>query len=88
MSPDLAANLLTDALFLATKVVAVLILPGLVTGLVISVFQAATQITEQTLSFLPRLLITLISVALASHWLIQELSDLFVRLYTAIPASL
>ena len=88
MSPDLAADLLTDALFLATKVVAVLILPGLVTGLIISVFQAATQITEQTLSFLPRLLITLISIALASHWLIQELSDLFVRLYTAIPGSL
>ena len=88
MDPDFAADLLTDALFLATKVVAVLILPGLVTGLIISVFQAATQITEQTLSFLPRLLITLVSIALASHWLIQELSDLFVRLYTAIPGSL
>ncbi|WP_281647154.1 flagellar biosynthetic protein FliQ [Parendozoicomonas sp. Alg238-R29] len=88
MEPDLAADLLTDALYLVTKIVAVLILPGLVTGLIISIFQAATQITEQTLSFLPRLLITLISMALASHWLIQELSDLFIRLYTSIPGFL
>ncbi len=85
MGPDIAADLLSDALFLATKVVALIILPGLIVGLIISIFQAATQITEQTLSFLPRLLITLISLALASHWVIRNLSDLFVRLYQAIP---
>ncbi|MCL6269535.1 flagellar biosynthetic protein FliQ [Sansalvadorimonas sp. 2012CJ34-2] len=85
MNPDLAADILRDALFLATKIVALLLLPGLITGLIISIFQAATQITEQTLSFLPRLLVTLVTIALASHWLIQELSDLFVRLYQAVP---
>ncbi len=88
MNPDIAADLLRDALFLSARVVALLIVPGLVAGLVISLFQAATQITEQTLSFLPRLLITLCTIALAGHWLIRELSEFFVNLYQLIPGSL
>ena len=85
MGPDQAVDLLSDALFLTAKIVGLVILPGLIVGLIISVLQAATQITEQTLSFLPRLLITLVSLALASPWIIQELSDLFSQLYHFIP---
>ena len=48
-------------------------------GLLVSVFQAATQINEQMLSFLPRLLITLGMLLFAGHWIIRTLSDLFVE---------
>jgi hypothetical protein len=52
-----------ECLKLVMLLVTVLVLPGLVVGLVVSLFQAATQINEQTLSFLPRLLVTLLAVA-------------------------
>ncbi|MCY4471584.1 MAG: flagellar biosynthetic protein FliQ [Kistimonas sp.] len=88
MAPDMAAELLGRTLFVVTRDVGLLLLPGLVTGLVISIVQAATQITEQTLSFLPRLLVTLATLIVAGRWLLGELSRLFVELYTAVPYSL
>ena len=55
-------SLFGDALSLVVIIVAVLVLPSLFVGLVVAVFQAATQVNEQTLSFLPRLIVTLISI--------------------------
>jgi len=77
-----------DALFLVVVAVAVLILPSLLVGLVVSVFQAATQINEQTLSFLPRLLTTLVTVMLAGPWLMREMTDSFERLLLIMPGLL
>ena len=59
--------------------------PGLLVGLVVAVFQAATSINEQTLSFLPRLLITIGALIVGGHWLTQELMDFFTRLVLLIP---
>ena len=53
--------------------VSAVIIPGLCVGLVVSVFQAATQINEQTLSFIPRLLIALMSLIFFSPWLLKML---------------
>ncbi|MEB0020116.1 flagellar biosynthetic protein FliQ, partial [Pseudomonas sp. RTB3] len=50
-------------------------------GLLVSVFQAATQINEQMLSFLPRLLITLGMLMFAGHWILRKLSDLFIETF-------
>jgi len=77
-----------DALFLVVVAVAVLIVPSLLVGLVVSVFQAATQINEQTLSFLPRLLTTLVTVMLAGPWLMREMTDSFERLLLMMPGLL
>jgi len=85
MTPDVAAGLFGDALFLVIKMVMVLVLPSLLVGLVISTFQAATQINEQTLSFLPRLIMTLLSIMIAGPWLIRELMDFMTRLMTNVP---
>ncbi len=74
-----------EALYLVVVSVAVLILPSLLVGLVVSVFQAATQINEQTLSFLPRLLATLLSVMALGPWLLGELVDAFRELMFMIP---
>ncbi|MBT8138982.1 MAG: flagellar biosynthesis protein FliQ [Gammaproteobacteria bacterium] len=76
MSPEMLAEIFGRALFLVVILVAAIILPSLLVGLLVSVFQAATQINEQTLSFLPRLLATLITVLLLGPWILQELLDM------------
>ncbi|MEZ5523980.1 MAG: flagellar biosynthesis protein FliQ [Pseudomonadales bacterium] len=85
MTPEVVAGLFGDALYLVVIMVAVLVLPSLLVGLVISTFQAATQINEQTLSFLPRLLVTLLTIMVAGPWLIRELMDFMTRLMVNVP---
>ncbi len=85
MTPGDVLSLFGDALFLVVIVVAVLVVPSLLVGLVVSVFQAATQINEQTLSFLPRLMATLVSVMAAGPWMMTELMELFAQLFAQIP---
>ena len=86
MTPEVVLDIFADAFFLTMVMVGLIVGPSLVVGLVVSMFQAATQINEQTLSFLPRLLITLATIMVAGPWLLQELIDLFNRLVTNIPA--
>lgn len=86
MTPEVAAGLFGDALFLVVTMVLVLVLPSLLVGLIISTFQAATQINEQTLSFLPRLLMTLLSIMVAGPWLIRELMDFMTQLMVNMPS--
>ncbi|HET9641803.1 MAG TPA: flagellar biosynthesis protein FliQ [Burkholderiaceae bacterium] len=81
ITPDNAADLVRESLQLVTLLVAVLIAPALVVGLIVSMFQAATQINEQTLSFLPRLLVTLAVLALAGPWMIGLLMDFCVSIF-------
>lgn len=88
MTPGDVLSLFGDALFMVVLIVAVVVVPSLLVGLMVSVFQAATQINEQTLSFLPRLLATLLSVMAAGPWIIGQLMDFFNRLFANIPALL
>jgi flagellar biosynthetic protein FliQ len=81
MSPEIAVDLVAEALQIVMLLVLVLVVPGLVTGLVVALFQAATQINEQTLSFLPRLLVTLLAVIVAGHWMTSTLMDYCVSIF-------
>jgi flagellar biosynthetic protein FliQ len=65
--------------------VAVIVLPSLVVGLIVAMFQAATQINEQTLSFLPRLLFTFLTLIWLGPWLVTQLIEFTDRLYRNIP---
>ncbi|ENM5730273.1 flagellar biosynthesis protein FliQ [Vibrio mimicus] len=85
MTPEMAVTLFSDAVWMIIIIVAVLVVPGLVVGLGIAVFQAATQINEQTLSFLPRLLATLLMVIFAGHWMLRKIMELFNYLFHNIP---
>ena len=85
MSPETVIDLFRDALMLVILLVSIMVVPSLLVGLVISMFQAATQINEQTLSFLPRLLTTLFMLILAGPWLLRELIDFTDRLARSIP---
>ena len=85
MTPEVAVDLFRDALWLTTLMVAVLVVPSLLVGLIVAMFQAATQINEQTLSFLPRLLVMLITLIVAGPWLVQKFMEYITNLYTSIP---
>ena len=85
MSAMYIGDLFQEALFLVFMIVSVLIVPSLLVGLVVATFQAATQINEQTLSFLPRLLVTIMSVIIAGPWLTTRVVDFARRIYMDIP---
>ncbi|MFA7552888.1 MAG: flagellar biosynthesis protein FliQ [Spongiibacteraceae bacterium] len=88
MTPEVVVDLFREALLLVILLVSVMVVPSLLVGLVISVFQAATQINEQTLSFLPRLITTLMMLVIAGPFLLSEVTDFTTRLVTSIPGLL
>jgi flagellar biosynthetic protein FliQ len=65
--------------------VGLLVMPSLLVGLVVAMFQAATQINEQTLSFLPRLLVMLLTLIVAGPWMVQQLMEYTQNLIMNIP---
>jgi flagellar biosynthetic protein FliQ len=85
MTPEVAVDLFRDALWLTTMMVAVLVVPSLLVGLVVAMFQAATQINEQTLSFLPRLLVMLVTLIVVGPWLVRTFMEYILSLYSSIP---
>ena len=62
-----------------------LLLASLLMGLMVSVFQAATQINEMTLTFIPKLLVMFVVLVLTGPWAMQLLVDFVARLYGSIP---
>ena len=85
MNPELAVELISDAVFTIISMLLVIIVPGLILGIIVAVVQAATSVQEQTLTFLPRMLLTLLMVVFAGHWLINTLVDWFANLSQIIP---
>jgi flagellar biosynthetic protein FliQ len=86
MGPEIYVDMLGDALLLVILLVCAIILPSLAVGLMVAIFQAATSINEQTLSFLPRLIVTLLALILGGHWLVQKVMDYTIRLIASIPS--
>ncbi len=85
MTNEIALQLFGEAFFLTMVMVAVIVGPSLAVGLIVATFQAATQINEQTLSFLPRLMITLATIMILGSWLLQNILDLFEGLMLRVP---
>lgn len=85
MTPEALIDIFREALTVIVIMVSAIVLPGLGIGLIVAVFQAATSINEQTLSFLPRLIVTLLALMLMGHWLVQTLMDFFVEMVNRIP---
>lgn len=85
MTPEIAVDLFREALWLTALIVGLLVLPSLMVGLLVAVFQAATQINEQTLSFIPRLLVMLLTLIWAGPWLVRELMEYTQTLVQNIP---
>jgi flagellar biosynthetic protein FliQ len=85
MTPEVAIDVVSEAIYLILLLVTLILVPGLIVGLIVSVFQAATQINEQTLSFLPRLLVTLFVVIAAGPFMMQKILDYSENLIRNIP---
>ncbi|EME00834.1 MULTISPECIES: flagellar biosynthesis protein FliQ [Stutzerimonas stutzeri subgroup] len=85
MTPEVAVDLFREGLWMTAMIVGVLVVPSLLVGLVVAMFQAATQINEQTLSFLPRLLVMLMTLIWAGPWLVRELMEYTQNLVQNIP---
>ncbi|MDP2243861.1 flagellar biosynthesis protein FliQ [Pseudomonas sp.] len=85
MTPEVAVDLFREALWLTAVIVAVTVVPSLLVGLMVAMFQAATQINEQTLSFLPRLLVILVTLIVLGPWLAQQMMEYTQNLIMNIP---
>ena len=85
MDPQVGLDVYGQAFLLIVIMVGAVMVPSLVIGLIVSVFQAATQINEQTLTFLPRLIVTILVIIYLGPWLLQELVDFTTQLFIDIP---
>lgn len=85
MTPETVLDIGRGALELLIVIIMVLLLPALAVGLLVSVFQAATQINEQTMSFIPKLLVTFGVLLFGGPWLLNILVEYIDRLYSNIP---
>lgn len=85
MEPEIFVNIFRQALWLVLMLVSAAIIPSLLVGLIVAVFQAATSINEQTLSFLPRLVMTLVALAFGAHWGFGKLIEFFLSMIDQIP---
>jgi len=85
MTPEVVVEVFRSALFIIILLVSAIVIPGLIVGLVVAIFQAATSINEQTLSFLPRLLMTLAAMMFLANWIFGTVISFTTELYLSIP---
>jgi len=85
MTPEMVVELGRQALWITVLISAPLLLAALVVGLLIGMFQAATQINESTLSFIPKLAVLALALALGGGWMLRMLIDFTHNLITNIP---
>lgn len=86
MSQDTVVNLASQAITLALSVAGPLLLASLVIGLVISVFQAVTQIQEQTLSLIPKIVGIVLVIVVLGPWMVNKMVTYTQNLYSSIPS--
>lgn len=86
MGPELVMEIGRHALEVTMVLMAVTLLPALAVGLLVSIFQAATQINEATLSFVPKLLATALTLVIAGPYLLALMTDYLRQIFGAIPA--
>ncbi len=85
MSPEVFVEILRESMFMVILLVSAVIGPSLIVGLIVAVFQAATSINEQTMSFLPRLIVTVLELSWGGNWLVQKLMDFTFHMVDQIP---
>ena len=85
MTPESVMTLGYQAMKMSLLLAAPLLLVALVTGLLISLFQAATQINEMTLSFIPKLLAVFATLVIAGPWMLDTVLDYMRNLLNSIP---
>ena len=85
MTPEFVTGVFLHAIKTAVLLAAPMLLSGLAVGILISLFQAATQINEMTMTFIPKMLVVALALLLFFPWMIQTMIDFMTMLYTSIP---
>ncbi len=85
MNQDTVVNLASQAMSLALKIAGPLLIAALVVGVIVSVFQAVTQIQEQSLSLIPKIVAVAVVIVVLGPWMLGQLVSYTSQLYGSIP---
>ena len=86
MTPESVMSIAHQAMYVGLLLASPLLLTALIVGLVVRLFQAATQINESTLSFIPKLLAVALMLVIAGPWMLETLLDYMRHVFTITPA--
>lgn len=85
MTPESVLDILQGAVYLIIVLLLIILIPALVVGLMVSMFQAATQLNEQTLTFIPKLLVTFGVLMYAGPYMLARLMEFMHQMFINIP---
>jgi flagellar biosynthetic protein FliQ len=85
MTPELVLDVMGSAVLLIIILLLIILIPALVVGLAVSMFMAATSISEQTLTFIPKLLVTFGVLLFAGPYMLNRLMEYMIQMYINIP---
>ncbi|MDQ6951111.1 MAG: flagellar biosynthesis protein FliQ [Mariprofundales bacterium] len=88
MTPDMVIHLGSQALKMVLLISAPMLIVGLVVGVMISLFQAVTQIQEVTLTFVPKIIVVFVSMIVAGPWMVRTMMDFARHYFDLIPTLL
>lgn len=83
MKQQVVVDIAVDALYTIIIVSAPILLVSLIVGLLISIFQTATSIQEQTLTFVPKIIAVFVTLMICGDWMLTKLTDFMVRLFSS-----
>jgi flagellar biosynthetic protein FliQ len=85
MTPEFVINIGRQAIETTLMVAAPMLIAALVIGLVISIFQAATQINEQTMTFIPKIVGVFVTLLIFAPWILQKVTAFIVMIFDQLP---
>ena len=85
MNPELVLDVMSEAVLLIITLLLIILIPALLVGLAVSMFMAATSISEQTLTFIPKLLVTFGILLVAGPYMLNRLMEYMIQMYINIP---
>jgi len=85
MTEDVVLSLGRDAIFTTVALSAPLLFAALIVGLIVSIFQAVTQINEATLTFIPKMLAIVVVLVVMAPWMTQMITSYTTELFTSLP---
>jgi len=85
MGPELVLDVMGNAVYLIIQLLLIILIPALVVGLLVSMFMAATSISEQTLTFIPKLLVTFSVLLYAGPYMLNRIMEFMIQMYIKIP---
>ncbi|HSQ87857.1 flagellar biosynthesis protein FliQ [Romboutsia sp.] len=84
MTENMVMSIVKEALFTSMLVGGPILILSLVVGLLISIFQATTQIQEQTLTFVPKLIVIALTLAIGGNWMLHEIMKFTTKVMNMI----